>query len=169
LGKNQASQTTLTIRIPKKLLEELELKVPKNRRSVFIREALEEKLQKIPVFIRLREIEDRLQRLEDEVSEVKKVLAEFDLLTYEKEKVNPYSFCQDEIDKKIVEVLIQQRGATTSEIAKQTGENRWLILNRLKKLSQRSEKKLGKPAIYFLAIEKMGKKRAWWIDENLLA
>ena len=160
--------TILTVRIPKKLLEELELKIPKNRRSVFVREAIEEKIRKIPVFVRLKEIEDRLERLENEVGEVKKVLAEFDLLTYEREK-NPYSFCQDEVDKKIVEFLIQQGGATTSEIAKHVGLNRWLILNRLKKLSQRTEKRFGKPAIYFLAVERMGRKRAWWIDEKLLA
>ena len=161
-------QTILTVKIPRKLLEELELRIPKGSRSDFVREAIEEKLQKIPITTRIEKIEKKIEQIEDEIGKIKKVLVEFDVLTGEKEKINPYSFCRDEIDKEIVEVLLRLGGATTSEIAKQTGKNRWLILNRLKKLSQTSEKRFGKPLIHFLAVERMGKKRAWWIDENLL-
>ena len=168
MEETSTEYVSFTVKIPRNIFEDLELRIPKGVRSDFVREAITEKMRKIPLSDRLEKMEKRLDKIEDEIGEIKKLLNELGILAYEKGKVNPYNCCQDEIDKKIVEFLIQHGGATTPEISKHVGENRWLILNRLKKIRYRSEKKTGRAAVYFLATERMGRKRAWWADENLL-
>src|SRR3990170_2602325 len=76
---------------------------------------------------------------------------------------NQPTFCIDEIDHKIVDYLLHYKGATTPEIADYTKTNRWLILNRLRKIQKNSKKQHGKPIINYYAGEKSGKKKAWWI------
>jgi hypothetical protein len=46
--------------------------------------------------------------------------------------------------------------------------NRWLVLNRLRRIQKVSRKQLGKPVIEYSAAEKSGKKKAWWINEELI-
>lgn len=164
----ESENVAFSIKIPKSLLEEIEIKIPKGMWSNFIRDAIAEKIHRIPFSERISKLEEKVSSLEEEIGDLKKTLAELDILTIEKDKADPYNYCQDEIDRKIVELIIQRGGATTPEISEYTGENRWLILNRLKKISAKSEKKLGKPVICFSATEKMGKRRAWWIDPALL-
>ena len=54
-----------------------------------------------------------------------------------------------------------------TQLAKQLGINRWLILNRLRKIQKKSKKRLGKPIIEYYAGLRSGKKRAWWIGREL--
>jgi hypothetical protein len=70
------------------------------------------------------------------------------------------------MDRGIIDYLINHRGATTSEIAEALKANRWLILNRLKRIQKLSKRQIGKPALSYTGAEKYGKRKAWWIEEE---
>jgi len=159
--------TVVSAKIPKELYKELALRVPEGERSNFIRDAIFEKLQKVPRPDKIFELEQKISKLEADLSEIKKYLVELEILTYERGKVNPHTFCIDDIDHKIVNQLLHYRGATTSELADSIGANRWLILNRLRNIQKRSKKQLGKPIVEYYAGEKSGKRKAWWMSEEI--
>jgi len=158
----------VSAKIPEEVYHELVLRVPEGDRSNFIREAIFEKLQKTPKADKLLELEERMGKIESALGEIRKYLADLELLTYQHGKINPHTFCIDEIDHKIVDYLLHYKGATTPELADYTKKNRWLILNRLRKIQRTSKKQLGKPVIDYYAGEKSGKKKAWWINEELI-
>jgi len=158
----------VSAKIPKELYKELVLRVPEGERSSFIRDAILEKLQKVPRPDKIFELEQKISNLEADLSEIKKYLVELEVLTYERGKVNPHAFCIDDIDHKIVNHLLHYRGATTSELADSIGANRWLILNRLRKIQKRSKKQLGKPIVEYYAGERSGKRKAWWMSEEIV-
>ena len=160
--------TVISAKIPEEVYEELALRVPEGERSNFIREAIVEKLQDVPRPNKIFELEQKISILEKDLSEIKTYLAELELLTYEKGKVNPHAFGIDDIDHKIIDYLLHYRGATTSELAEFLETNRWLILNRLRKIRSRSKKQLGKSIVSYFSGEKSGKKKAWWIGEELV-
>jgi len=159
---------TITVKIPNHIYAELALRVPEGQRSSFIREAIIEKLQKIPRPNKILELEEKIQKMEEEISRIKNFLADLEVLTYSRGEVNPHAFCIDEIDHKIVNYLIHYRGATTSEIAEALKANRWLILNRLKRIKSKSKKQIGKPIIEYYAGQKAGKTKAWWLNEEII-
>lgn len=158
----------VTVKIPEEIYKEMNLRIPEGDRSNFIREAISEKLQKTPKPDKLLALENRMGKIEHEMEQIRKYLADLELLTFERGKVNPRSFCIDEIDHKIVEYLIHYRGATTPEIAEYLQTNRWLVLNRLRKIQRSSKKQCGKSVIDYCGGERSGKKKAWWINEELV-
>jgi DNA-binding protein Fis len=160
--------TVVSAKIPEEVYNELVLRVPDGERSNFIREAIVEKLREIPRPNKILELEKTISRLEADISKIKKSLADLELLTYGKDKVNPHSFCIDDIDHKILDHLLHYKGATTSELADLLGTNRWLILNRLRKIKTRSKKQLGEPIVEYYPGKKSGKMKAWWINEELV-
>lgn len=160
--------TVVSAKIPEEVYEELVLRVPDGERSNFIREAIVEKLREIPRPNKIFELEKKIRKLEADISKIKKSLAELELLTYEKDRVNPHAFCIDDIDHKILDHLLHYKSATTSELADALGTNRWLILNRLRKIKKRSKKQLGKPIVDYYAGRKSGKMKAWWVSEELV-
>ena len=83
------------------------------------------------------------------------------------ERLTRHSFCIDEVDHKLVDYLMHYKGATTPELAEYMKINRWLVLNRLRKIQKASQKQFGKAVIDYYAGEKSGKKKAWWINEEL--
>jgi hypothetical protein len=163
-----ADLRVISAKVPDTVYKEMLLRVPDGDRSNFIRDAIMEKLQKTPKPDKVLELEHRLTRIEKEFSEVKKYLADLELLTYDRGKTNPYTFCMDEIDHKLVDYLMHYKGATTPELAEYLKTNRWLILNRLRRIQKNSIKQLGKPVIDYYAGEKSCKKKAWWINEELV-
>jgi hypothetical protein len=158
----------ISAKVPDDVYKEMLLRVPEGDRSCFIRDAIMEKLQKTPRPDRILQLEQRVSKIESEVSEVKKYLADLELLTYDRGKTNPHTFCMDEMDHKLVDYLMHYRGATTPELADYLKTNRWLVLNRLRRMQRASKKQLGKPVIDYYAGEKSGKKKAWWISEELV-
>jgi len=158
----------VSAKIPEKVYKELILRIPEGERSNFIRDAIMEKLQRTPRPDKIFELEQKIENLEDDISKIKKSLAELEILTYEKGKVNPHAFCIDEIDHKIMDYLLHYKGATTTEISESTGTNRWMILNRLRKIERRSRKQLGKAIIEYYGGQRSGKKKAWWINQELI-
>ena len=158
----------VSAKLPEEVYKELILRVPEGERSNFIRDAILEKLQTVPRPDKILELEQKISQLESELSEVKRYLVELEVLTYERGEINPHAFCVDDIDHKIVNHLLHYRGATTSEIADSLGVNRWLILNRLRKIQKRSKKQLGKSIVEYCPGEKSGKRKAWWMSEELV-
>jgi hypothetical protein len=160
-------QVVVSAKIPEDAYKELALRIPERERSGFIREAIMEKLENTPRSDKILELQSRMEKAETELSEVKKYLVELEVLTYEHGKVNPHTFSIDEIDHKIIDYLLHYKGATTPELADYAKTNRWLVLNRLRKLQKTSKKQLGKPVVTYSAGEKQGKQKAWWLNEEL--
>ena len=157
----------ISVKIPEEVYKEMLLRVPEGERSNFIRDAIMEKLQRTPKPDKILELEQRVSNMEKESSEIRKYLADLELLTYEREKTNPHTFCIDETDHKIIDYLMHYKGATTPELAEYLKTNRWLVLNRLRKIQKASKKQLGKSIIDYYPGEKSGKKKAWWINQEL--
>jgi hypothetical protein len=157
----------VSAKVPEEVYKEMLLRIPEGDRSDFIREAIMEKLQKTPKADKLLELESRMGKIEGELGELRKYLADLELLTYGNRKVNPHSLCIDEVDHKLVDYLMHYKGATTPELAEYMKINRWLVLNRLQKIQKSSIKQYGKAVIDYYAGEKSGKKKAWWINEEL--
>ena len=160
--------TVVSAKIPDDVYKELALRIPEGERSTFIREAILEKLEKTPRPNRIFGLEQKVNQLENEVNKIKDYLAKLEILTYEGGKINPHAFCIDEIDNKIVDYLLDHRGATTTELAEFLETNRWLVLNRLRKIERSSKKQLGKAIIEYYPGERTGKRKAWWIREDLV-
>jgi metal-responsive CopG/Arc/MetJ family transcriptional regulator len=158
----------VSVKMPEDVYKELLLRVPEGDRTGFIRDAVREKLEKTPKPDKILELEGRVDKVERELVEVRKYLADLELLTFERGKVNLHSFCIDETDHKIVDYLLHYKGGTTPELAEYLKTNRWLVLNRLRRIQKVSRKQLGKPVIEYYAAEKSGKKKAWWINEELI-
>lgn len=157
----------ISAKIPEEVYKEMILRVPEGDRSDFIREAIFEKLQKTPKADKIIKLEERMSQIETDMGQIRKYLADLELLTYQHGKINPHAFCIDEIDHKIIDYLIHYKGATTPEIADYVKTNRWLVLNRLRKIQRNSKKQHGKPIIDYYAGERSGKKKAWWINEEI--
>jgi hypothetical protein len=160
--------TLVSAKIPEEIYKELALRIPEGWRSTFIREAILEKLEKTPRPDKILELEQKVTKLENEVNKIKNHLAQLEVLTHDAGKVNPHSFCIDDVDNKIVDYLLDHRGATTTELAEVLGTNRWLILNRLRKIAKSSKKQLGKAILFHYSGERAGKRKAWWIREELV-
>jgi hypothetical protein len=158
----------VSVKLAEDIYQEMILRIPEGDRSSFIREAISEKLQKTPKADKLLALEQRVGKIEQEFEQIRKSLADLELLTFEHGKINPHSFCIDELDHKIIEYLLHYKGATTPELADYVKGNRWLVLNRLRKIQRTSKKQCGKAVIDYYAGEKSGKKKAWWINEELI-
>ena len=158
----------ISVKIPEEVYKEMALRVPEGDRSNFIREAISEKLEKTPKADKLLALEERMGKIEANFSEIRKYLADLELLTFQHGKTNPHNFCLDEIDHKIMEYLMHYKSATTPELAEYLKTNRWLVLNRLRRIQRNSKKKAGKSVIEYYGGERSGKKKAWWIDEELM-
>jgi Arc/MetJ-type ribon-helix-helix transcriptional regulator len=157
-----------SVKIPEEVYKEILLRVPEGERSNFVRDAIMEKLEKTPKPDKILELESRVSKVEEALSEIRRYLADLELLTYGQGKVNLHTFCIDELDHKIVDYLLHYKGATTPELAEYLKTNRWLVLNRLRRIEKTSKKQLGKPVVKYYGGEKSGKKKAWWINEEII-
>ena len=159
---------TITLKLPEEIYQEMALRVPEGERSSFVREAIAEKLQKTPKPDVLLSLQERMDKLEQEFGQIRKYLTELDILTFQRGKITPQTYCIDEVDHKIMEYLMHYKSATTPELANYVKTNRWLILNRLQRIQKTSEKQIGKSIVEYYAGERSGKKKAWWIDQELI-
>ncbi|UCE95169.1 MAG: hypothetical protein JSV51_05385 [Candidatus Bathyarchaeota archaeon] len=159
--------TTVSTKIPEEVYKEFVLRVSEGERSAFIRDAIMERLQKVPRPDKILRLEERVSKLEADFSETMKYLAKLEVLTYDQGNINPHAFCIDDMDHKIVDYISHYKGATTTELAEYLKTNRWFILNRLRRIQKLSRKQLGKPIVQYCPREKMGKKKAWWMNEEI--
>jgi len=159
---------TVTVKLPEEVYQEMALRIPEGDRSTFIREAIAEKLQKTPKPDILLALQERMGRVEQEFGQIRKYLADLEILTFQHGKIDPHTFCLDEVDHKIMEYMMHYKSATTPELAEYVKTNRWLILNRLQKIQKTSKKQTGKSIIEYYGGVRSGKKKAWWIDQELI-
>jgi len=157
----------VSAKIPTEVYEELALRIPEGERSNFIRDAIREKLQSVPRPDRIFELEQRIRSLETSFADMKHALLELEVLTIDRDKIDPYAFSVDDTDRKIVDYLLHYKGATTPELASSLKTNRWHVLNRLRRLQKRSKAQLGKPIIEYSAAERQGKTKAWWLIKEI--
>ncbi|MCW4033913.1 MAG: hypothetical protein NWF03_00960 [Candidatus Bathyarchaeota archaeon] len=160
--------TVVSAKLPNDVYNELALRIPEGERSNFIREAILEKLEKTPKPDKILGLEQKVNQLQTEVNTIKDYLSKLELFAYERGKVNPHVFCIDDVDTKIVDYLLDNRGATTTELAEKLETNRWLVLNRLRKIQKSSKKQIGKSVIEYYGGERLNKRKAWWIVEDLV-
>jgi S-adenosylmethionine:tRNA-ribosyltransferase-isomerase (queuine synthetase) len=156
------------VKLPEEVYQEMVLRIPEGDRSSWLREAIAEKLQKTPKPDTLLALQNRMAKIEEEFGQIRKYLAELEILTFQHGKINPHQFGTDEVDRKIIEYLLHYKSATTPELAEYAKTNRWLILNHLQKIEKKSKKHVGKSIIEYYAGERGGKKKAWWLDEELI-
>jgi DNA-binding protein Fis len=104
-------------------IKELVLRVPEVTEATSCGSHLR-KTRKTPKANKLLELEERMSKLEQDLSGIRKYLADLELLTYGHQKVNPYSFCIDDVDHKIVDYIMHYKGATTPELADYLKVNR---------------------------------------------
>jgi len=159
---------TISVKMPEKLYAELAVRIPEGERSIFIRDAIIEKLEKTPRADKILELERKIEHLESDLSMIKTYLSDLEILSYDRGRVNPHVFCIDDVDHKIVDYLTHYKGATTPELAEALEVNRWLILNRLKRIQRSSERQLGKPIITYYARKRLSKRKAWWLVEDMI-
>jgi len=116
----------------------------------------------------MSEIEKRLRALERFKDRYEPVLQEvIKFLDISRPKVNPAKYCSDDMDRKIIEYLIENKGAGTTEIAKALGldpeKGRHTIGKRMVKIQRLSENE-GWNILEFHPEVKEGKFRSWWIN-----
>jgi hypothetical protein len=158
----------VTVKLPEEVYQELVLRIPEGERSTWLREAIAERLQKTPKPDKLLALEKRMQKVEEEFGQIRKSLSDLEILTFQHGKIDPRQFAIDDVDHKIIDYLMHYKSGTTPELADYVKTNRWLILNRLRKIEKSSKKQVGKSIIEYYAGEKSGKKKAWWLDEELI-
>ncbi len=159
----------LTIKVPEQLLEELNKKVSRGKRSAFIKEAIIEKLRQKPY--------DKTS-LENEVEQLRSRVVKLERVIKREETINDTEVykenlkqlldqsCDDKTDRIIVNHLLEFGGATTKELESVTSLKRRQILTRIKKIANRTEQKFGEKIIQFKRNKNQGKKQAWWIEKN---
>ena len=160
----------LTIKVPEQLLEELNKKVSRGKRSAFIKEAIIEKLRQKP--------DDKATNLENEIEQLRSRVVKLERVIKREEKINDTELdkenlkqildksCDDETDRLIVNHLLEFGGATTKDLESVTSLKRRQILSRIKKIASRTEHTVGKKIIQFKRTKNQGKKQAWWIETN---
>ena len=73
----------ISVKIPEEVYQEMALRIPEGDRSNFIREAISEKLQKTPKADKLLALEERMGKIEQEFGQIRKYLADLELLTFQ--------------------------------------------------------------------------------------
>ena len=86
----------VTVKLPEEVYQEMVLRIPEGDRSNFIREAIAEKLQKTPKADKLLGVRMRMGKIEEEFGQIRKYLADLEILTFQHGKINPQQFGVDD-------------------------------------------------------------------------
>ena len=121
---NMTDARVVTVKLPEEVYHEMALRIPEGDRSDFIREAINEKLQKTPKPDTLLALQERMAKLEEEFGQIRKYLADLEILTFQHGKINPHQFGIDDVDHKIIEYLLHYKSATTPPPNSQTTSKR---------------------------------------------
>lgn len=157
------NEVVVSVKLPRDVLRLLEKEAGRGKRSEFIRQAIMEKLQgkhagaEDELLRKLEELEKRIALLENGLSCISS--GKFVVKTHPL-----YNICRDENERKIIEYLLKEKGATTRELEKVVGLKRRQILNKMRELASRAEKELGKPVLVYVRARVEGKRQAWWLN-----
>ncbi|WXG45327.1 MAG: ribbon-helix-helix domain-containing protein [Candidatus Atabeyarchaeum deiterrae] len=155
---------TVTVRISKELLKELDSKVEPRNRSEYIRQAIIDKLKG----------ESFPSQMQSSTGEIKQLKERLDVLEEVVKRINNQSveiqipalleiIASDETDKKIINYIIEKKSATTKDLEKVVELRRRMILERIKALDIKHKDKFGRPFLKFIRGKKDGKRQSWWL------
>ncbi len=169
-GTQIGKTVVLTVKISEELLEELNKKVERGKRSEFIKEAIIEKLRQTPNSEEA-DLKEEIEQLKSRVIKLERVIKReepniHNELYKEDLKQLLNHICNDETDRLIINYLVESGGVTTKELESVTSLKRRQILTRIKGMASRTEEKFGKRIIQFKRTKNEGKRQAWWIEPN---
>jgi metal-responsive CopG/Arc/MetJ family transcriptional regulator len=161
-----SEQTTVTVRVPKELIKQLDEKVGARYRSEYIRQAIVERLKQ----------GSKTTQVEIQVSEINELKARISALELALKDLGSKSIeiqipalleviALDDTDRQIISYILEKKNATTKELEKVVNLKRRMILERTKTIERRYEEKFGKPFLRFVRGKKEGKRQSWWIIE----
>jgi len=158
---------TVTLRIPKELLKEIEKKVELRYRSEYIRQAIIDKLKRESSPKSIESQTDEIVELRSRIAAVEEALER--LSTQSLETQIPALLeviASDEADKQVIKYILENKSATTKELEKVVALRRRMILERIKAIEDRHKEKFGKPFLKFQRGKRNGKRQAWWLAEQ---
>ncbi|MEM2958668.1 MAG: ribbon-helix-helix domain-containing protein [Candidatus Jordarchaeaceae archaeon] len=169
-GTHIGKTVVLTVKISEELLEELNRKVERGKRSEFIKEAIKEKLRQTPNSEEA-DLKEEIEQLKSRIIKLERVIKRgepsiHNELYKEDLKQLLNHICNDETDRLIINHLIESGGVTTKELESVTSLKRRQLLTRIKGIANRTEEKFGKRIIQFKRTKDKGKRQAWWIEPN---
>jgi Arc/MetJ-type ribon-helix-helix transcriptional regulator len=159
---------TVTLRIPKELLRELERKVEPRYRSEYIRQAIIDKLKRQSSQKSTESQPDEIDELRGRINALEEALK--GLGTKSLETRIPALFevvASDEEDRQIIKYILERKSATTKELEQVVALRRRMILERIKTIENRHKEKFGKPFLKFQRGKGSdGKRQAWRLAEQ---
>ncbi len=162
------NEVVISVKIPRDVFGFLEKKVSRGKRSEFIRQAIIEKLEDKHLQVENNATSgfllSKLEELEKRIAQLENALFSKNSGGRNMEPHPLYQLCRDENERKIVEYIINEGGATTRELEKVVGLKRRQILNKMRELASRAEKHLGKPMLVYVRARVRGKRQAWWLN-----
>jgi len=171
-GKRGSNTVSLRVRLSQDTIERIDRLVGEGGRQRFIREAVEARLQEdLPPVV--NELILEVEELKNRVSYLERI-RDTSVYRGDLKDVIRIEVCRDDLERKILEAVIMNRGATTTELAEDllgSAQKRRTILNRIEGLNERATDLLGHPILEHERGERDGKRSAWWaIDpESLMA
>ncbi|WXG42692.1 MAG: ribbon-helix-helix domain-containing protein [Promethearchaeati archaeon SRVP18_Atabeyarchaeia-1] len=158
---------TVTVRIPKELVKELDAKVEPRYRSEYIRQAIMDKLKSGPAESPTRGRNDEINELKARISALENAIRGLGKKGYEAQVPALLEvIALDETDRKIISYLVEHKSATTKELEKVVNLRRRMILERTKEIENKYEEKFGKPFLKFVRGKRDGKRQAWWLADS---
>jgi metal-responsive CopG/Arc/MetJ family transcriptional regulator len=158
---------TVTLRIPKELVKELDAKVEPRYRSEYIRQAILDKLKRGSSQTATGNSNEEMSELRTRISTLEETVRNLGKQSYETQIPALLEvIALDEIDRRIINHIVQSKSATTKELEKVVNLRRRMILERMKGIEDRYEEKFGKPFLKFIRGKREGKRQAWWLADS---
>jgi metal-responsive CopG/Arc/MetJ family transcriptional regulator len=158
---------TVTLRIPKELVKELDAKVEPRFRSEYIRQAILDKLKRGSSQTATGNSIEEISELRTRISTLEETVRNLGKQSYETQIPALLEvIALDEMDRRIINQIIQSKSATTKELEKVVNLRRRMILERMKGIEVRYEEKFGKPFLRFIRGKREGKRQAWWLADS---
>nr|MDO8100702.1 ribbon-helix-helix domain-containing protein [Candidatus Njordarchaeota archaeon] len=158
---------TVTLRIPKELLKEIEGKVEPRYRSEYIRQAIIDKLKQESSPKSMERQPDEIVELRSRMSAIEEALKRLSPRSLETRIPALLEIiASDEEDRQIIKYILENKSATTKELEKVVALRRRMILERIKAIEDRHKEKFGKSFLKFQRGKRNGKRQAWWLAEQ---
>ena len=158
---------TVTVRIPRQLVKELDASVERRLRSEYIRQAIQDKLRKGAPQANAGAPSEEIEELRDRISSLEDAIKNLGRQGYEKQVPALLEvIASDETDRNIINYIVENKSATTKELEEVVSLRRRMILERMKSIEDRHEQKFGKPFLKFVRGKRDGKRQAWWLADS---
>jgi len=116
-------------------------------------------VRKTQLDAKVKTLEIKMRRVEEAIRKIAKELELSDLISV---KAEPMKYAHDEIDKKIITLLLQKKVMTSTQIAREIQSDRHTVGKRLLRIYKESNN-AGEKWLEFNPAQKNGHYRAWWV------